>query len=244
MEIKRFYISPDKIKDDLAVIDGEEYYHMSKVLRHKVGFRIILSNNSDGMDYHAVITHMDKSKAEAKIEQVQPNEAKTLSQVVLYQALPKGDKIELIVQKAAELGITRIVPFMSSYVNETKYSQERAQRIAIEACKQCGRAYYPIVEQLNDFDSVIMRAANADISLMAYENEKIVSFKECTMSLDSGKSVGIIIGSEGGFSEEEANSLRDRGIVTFSLGKRILRAETAAISAMTLIMYALGELDI
>lgn len=244
MEIKRFYVSPDKIRDDLALIDGEEYYHMSKVLRHKVGFRIILSNNSDGMDYHAVITYMDKSKAEAKIERVEPNEAKTVSQVVLYQALPKGDKIELIVQKAAELGITRIVPFTSTYVNETKYFQERAQRIAIEACKQCGRAYYPIVEQLSDFDSVVMRALTADKALMAYENEREVSFKECVKTLHRGQSVGIIIGSEGGFSEKEAIRVIDSGIVTFSLGRRILRAETAAISTMTLIMYALGEMDI
>ena len=135
MEIKRFFVDAENYDGKNIIVDGEEYIHMSKVLRHKVGYQIIV-NLDDGKDYYCVIREMGKDYAKAEVQKVVDNECKASASVTLFQALPKGDKLDFITQKCVELGVERIVPFLSKYVNETKFNLPRANRIALEARNQ------------------------------------------------------------------------------------------------------------
>ena len=165
------------------------------------------------------------------------------TKITLYQALPKGDKLDLITQKCTELGIYAIKPFLSKYTNETKFNKERLEKIGMEACKQCGRGKLPLIGNLCSFDEMLEDAKKNDVLIMHYENATIGRISSIR-NLKQAKSIGIIIGSEGGFAEEEVKKAKKEAKAKIvSLGNRILRCETAAIVANTLVMYELGELS-
>ena len=206
MEIRRFFVPNEAAYDNYITIDGEQFTHMVKVLRYKVGYQLILCLD-DGLDYHCTIREITKKYARAGIDYVEKNNAVPNTKITLYQALPKGDKLDLIIQKCTELGIFAIKPFLSRYTNETKYNLERNKKIALEACKQCGRGKLPIIGELTDFDTMLEDAAKNDILIMPYENAtlgRISSIK----GLKQAKSIGIIIGSEGGFEESEVKKAK------------------------------------
>ena len=138
MDIKRFYVNADDITDNVVTILGDEFWHLTKVLRYKTGYQIIVCNNQDGKDYLCKITLIDKDYAQAIVQDIVDNECKTKVNVTLFQALPKGDKADLIVQKAVELGVQDIYFFNSSFVSEAKFNLDRLNKINVEACKQCG----------------------------------------------------------------------------------------------------------
>lgn len=240
MEIRRFFVDNSKAYDNYITIDGEEFVHMTKVLRYKVGYELIVCLN-DGLDYHCTIVSIDKKEAKARIDLVEKNFAIPSVEINLYQALPKGDKLDLITQKCVELGVSKITPFLSKYTNETKFRKDRLEKIALEACKQCKRAKLPIISDLSDFNSVIENLKE-DIIIMPYENAQVGKISNIR-NLKNAKSVAIIIGSEGGFAEEEVKLAKKAKAKIVSLGNRILRCETAAIVSQTLVMYELGELS-
>jgi len=242
MEIKRFFVPNEAAYDNYITIDGEQFVHLSKVLRYKVGYQLILCLD-DGLDYYCTIMEMDKKSAKARIDLVEKNMAMPYTKITLYQALPKGDKIDLITQKCTELGIYAIKPFLSTYTNETKFNKQRIEKIGMEACKQCGRGKLPIIGDLCSFDEMLQDAMKNDVLIMPYENAQFGKISSIR-NLKQAKTIGIIIGSEGGFTEEEvkkAKKLSKAKVV--SLGNRILRCETAAIVANTLVMYEIGELS-
>ncbi len=241
MEIKRFFANQDSFDDKYIIIDGEEYLHMSKVLRHKVGYKIIV-NLDDGKDYYCSICDMNKDFAKAKVEKIVDNECKSSASVTLFQALPKGDRFDLIVQKCVELGVENIAPFLSKYTNENKFNSQRANRIALEACKQCGRARRAYVGELTDFDGMLALLKGYDTVILPYEHSKVGKLSD-VIGLSAGKNIAVVIGSEGGFAEEEVERIVDVGGQVISLGKRILRCETAAVVTAALIMYELGDLQ-
>ncbi|MDE6472099.1 MAG: 16S rRNA (uracil(1498)-N(3))-methyltransferase [Clostridia bacterium] len=241
MEIKRFFADVENFDGRYIIVDGEEYVHMSKVLRHKVGYQIIV-NLDDGKDYYCVIREMCKEYAKAEVEKVIDNECKAPASVTLFQALPKGDKLDLITQKCVELGVEKIVPFMSKYVNESKFNFQRANRIALEACKQCGRARKAQVGELLDFDGLLNNLDEYDTVIIPYEHAEIGKISD-VKGLDKGKKIALIIGSEGGFAPEEVEEIIAKKGQVVSLGKRILRCETASIIASALIMYEMGDLQ-
>lgn len=241
MEIKRFFITNSDIIDNYVLIQNEEFEHMTRVLRYKVGYQFIACPN-DGLDYYCTIMNIDKKFVKAKIDYVEKNTAFPLIDVRLYQAIPKGDKLDLIVQKTVELGLESVVPFKSQFTNETKFNQTRMDKISKDASKQCGRAKLMKVNSLVDFDTMLDMAFENDIVIMPYENATCGKISRIR-NLKQAKSIGIIIGSEGGFSEEEVLKAKKRGARIVSLGKRILRCETAAIVASTLVMYEMGELS-
>ena len=243
MEIKRFFLDKSAFDGSKFVITGEEYYHMTKVLRHKVGYKIIVCLN-DGFDYYSTITRIDKDSLIATLDKRVDNDTRTRSNVTLMQALPKGDKFDFICQKAVELGVSRVVPFMSHNTNEDKVNHARCRRIMLEACKQCGRSCISHVDDVTTFDGVFDMLDDYDAVFMAYENEREHVLGDYIDVLDSADNIAVIVGSEGGFTEDEYKTLRDRGVHTFSLGKRILRAETASIVAVSLVMYLKGEMNI
>ena len=241
MEIKRFFANADNYDGRYIIIDGEEYTHMSKVLRHKVGYQIIV-NLDDGKDYNCTIKEMNKDYAKAQVDEIVDNECKAKASVTLFQALPKGDKIDLITQKCVELGVEKIVPFLSQYTNETKFNLQRLSRIALEACKQCGRARRPQVGDLVDFDGLLNMLDEYDTVILPYEHANVGKISD-VQGLMSGKKIALIIGSEGGFAPEEVQKIVSKGGQVVSLGKRILRCETAAIIASALVMYEMGDLQ-
>lgn len=241
MEIRRFYVKPESIVDGNIVIDGEEFLHLTKVLRHKTGYKIIVNNNTDGIDYYAIITAIERNFARAKIYDTVLNECKCSTDVILYQACPKSDKLDIIVQKACELGVNKTIIFTSAFSEIGDVKFDRLRRIAVEACKQCGRSRVPIIENTICFNSML-DAISDGVSVHFNEHERVNNYSNLDFTKIKGGKVNLIIGAEGGFSLEEAAAI---GSVAKSvtLGKRILRCETAAITAMALTMYKLGELD-
>lgn len=232
MEIRRFLTSSDKIKNDVAEISGDEFTYAVKVLRQKTGFTVIV-NTGDGYDRIGEISEITKDKLTVKIRETVKNEATPDKKITLYQGSCKQGKNDFIVQKAVELGISRIVFFKSDFVTEKEVNVERLRKIATEALKQCGRADSVDVEFTDFFRAV----DNCENAVIFYEEEC-----ENTLS-DIGIDVSaLFVGSEGGFSEREVGYARDRGIKTITLGKRILRAETASVVAMSMIQYLTGGL--
>lgn len=232
MEIRRFLTSSDKIKNDVAEISGDEFTYAVKVLRQKTGFTVIV-NTGDGYDRIGEISEIAKDKLTVKIRETVKNEATPDKKITLYQGSCKQGKNDFIVQKAVELGISRIVFFKSDFVTEKEVNVERLRKIATEALKQCGRADSVEVEFTDYFSAV----DNCENAVIFYEGEC-----ENTLS-DIGNAVSaLFVGSEGGFSEREVGYARERGLKTITLGKRILRAETASVVATSMIQYLTGGL--
>lgn len=241
MEIRRFYIAPNYFERDRVIINGDDYEHMTKVLRHKVGYKIIVNNNVDGIDYHAEIVEINKTNAVAVIKDRVPNECKTKAHITLYQAVPKGDKLSMIVQKASELGVHSIVPFESEYSDRSEINIARLAKIAQEACKQCGRSRVPYVANLVSFDEMLASVQGSQ-TIFCNERELDTGLSSLELRAEEGEIVNIIVGSEGGFSVAEAQSIA-KFAHSISLGKRILRCETASIAATAIVMYKLGEMS-
>lgn len=241
MEIRRFFIDNSDISGDVATVRGDEFIHATKVLRYKVGFKMVLATG-DGNDYLAEITEIGKDSLSARITEVTSNKGLAKKKVCLYQAVIAGGKTDLVVQKAVELGAEKVVLFYSANTTEKNVNLERMKRVALEACKQCHRAKLMEVEVLPDFKSAADAAAKQGLAIMAYEFEDKCNFRDAIVK--NVEEVALIVGSEGGFTEKEVDFARNLGIKPVSLGNRILRAETAAITALSLTMYELGELSL
>lgn len=237
MEIRRFFINPEDFDGKIATIRGDEFIHATKVLRQKKGYTIIFCI-CDGFDYYAEINNIEKDYLTAKLLKKEINNTATKHKITLYQGSLKGGKNDFIVQKAVELGVSRICFFKSKNTIENNIQLERLNRISFEASKQCGRSDIVKVNFLS-FDEVINQAEKTK-ALMFYENEHSNSIN--TVSFNGIETVSIIIGSEGGFDASEAVQAKNAGIAILSLGARILRAETASIVATALTMNKLGEM--
>ena len=235
-DFRRFFVQ--EIADTVTVT-GEEFKHAVSVLRIKLGEKVIICNDTQN-EYIAEITSIGKKEFTATVIENRKNESEPSSEVTLIFGYLKGDKNELIVQKAVELGVSKIVAFSSQYssafVNENKL--ERLNRVSLEACKQCGRSVYPKVVYAPDFESALNAGINSKNKIFACEFAS-----ESNLRLEEIKgSTAIVIGSEGGFSHAEKALADQKGYSTLYLGKRILRAETACIATTALVMRFLGEL--
>lgn len=239
MEIRRFFVSPHNVgANGRIVVDGDEFLHMTKVLRYKVGYKAVVCAN-DGTERLCTIDEIGKDSAILSVDEQRFVDRKRVH-ITLFAGLLKNNKLDFAIQKAVELGVDKIRPFLSHNTAETKFSQERANKIALEAAKQCGSAYLTEVEPLCDFGEVLAECKNFDTVLFAYEYEKKNRIKDCDLK---GKNIALIVGAEGGFTEDEAQSAKDVGAFIVTLGRRILRAETASIVSCALLLDTLGELD-
>ena len=236
--MRRFFT--DKINKPEMLIDGNEYKHVSEVLRAKVGENIIMCNG-DGTDYVFQIKNIGKKDILLSYVSENKNETETNLDLTVFFALLKGDKSEFVVTKLTELGIKHIVPFISEYTVKTGEKTDRLERAAIEACKQCGRAVLPKIGKVIKFEEISKLSVNYDKMLFAYENAYVSG--ERIKNIISGKeqSIALVIGAEGGFSESESKLMLDNNIPAVTLGKRILRAETASIAASAVILSLCGE---
>lgn len=240
MEIKRFFADKADHSDGHITVYGDEFVHLTKVLRHKVGYKVIVDIDDDN-DYIGHITEIGKDYARVEVDEIVPNDCRTRAEVTLFQALPKGDKLDFIIQKCVELGAANITPFLSRFTNEDKINSKRLERIALEACKQCGRSLRPEIGGLLEFDEMVEKLKKYDTVILPYEHATVGSMAD-VKGLEAGKKIALVIGSEGGFAPEEVEEIVKVGGQVLSLGKRILRCETAAVIGVGLVMYELGEL--
>ena len=234
--LKRFFV--DKI-EEVTELCGEEFEHAKNVLRLGVGAEVILLDNS-GKEYTAVVAAVEKKRMLLNVVRTEVGQREAVTDVcLLFGYLKNADKNEFIVQKAVELGVKKIgvfsSDFSSAYMNANKL--ERLNKVSKEAAKQCLRSFAPEIVYYDTLDKAL------DSSL-DYKNKLFA----CEFATGSDVEIGalcgdtaIVIGSEGGFSREEAERAKEKGFAHVSLGKRILRAETAAISLTAVVTFALGE---
>ncbi|MBQ8229751.1 MAG: 16S rRNA (uracil(1498)-N(3))-methyltransferase [Clostridia bacterium] len=235
--LKRFFV--ENIGEN-AELTGEEFEHAKNVLRLSVGDEVILLDNS-GKEYTAVITAVEKKRMSLNIVRTEVGAREAETEVcLLFGYLKNADKNEFIVQKAVELGVKKIGVFSSeyssAYMNENKL--ERLNKVAKEAAKQCLRATAPRVEYFDTLKKALVTAKGYENKLFACE---FATESKCEVASIKG-STAIVIGSEGGFSRSEEEQANELGFSSVTLGKRILRAETAAVALTGVVMFVLGEL--
>ena len=241
----RFFVRPEQIRDGNIEITGDDVHHIRQVLRMRPGEEVLVSSGDD-WEYTCRITALEDERVSAQILDVQKPGRELTSRLYLFQCIPKGDKMEWIVQKAVELGAYSIVPFAAKRsvvkLDEKKAAKKQArwQAIAKGAAEQSGRGIVPEVRDVRTFGEALKTAAELDVILIPYELEE--GMRETVRVIESivpGQSVGIFIGPEGGFEEEEVELAKAAGAHPVTLGKRILRTETAGPAALSILMYYL-----
>ena len=247
----KFFTPKELINGDVAKIIGDDVKHIYKVLRISEGEKVTL-NNCEGVEYLGKVTSV--SKQEVLIEILEKLESNNESDVKIYlfQGLPKSQKIDLIVQKGTELGITEFIPTITHRVDVKLKGEfkklDRLNRIALEAAKQSKRSIIPKVLEPIEFDEVLEKMNSLDLLIVPYENANNFGIKTLINELRKGntidniKNIGIFVGPEGGIEEYEIERLKDKGAHIVTLGKRILRTETAGFVATSLIQYELSDL--
>lgn len=242
-----FFAKKENIFDKYILIDGDDVNHLKNVLRIRSGERIIMSSG-ENVDYYCIISDIEDDKIIASIESVDEEGRELPSKIYLFQGLPKGDKMEFIIQKAVELGAYEVIPvaMKRSVVKlDGKKSEAKVKRwnaIAESAAKQSKRSHLPIVREVMTFRQAADYAKTLDMVIMPYEcADGMETTKELINSIIPGKSIGIFIGPEGGFDGEELTAAYEGKFNIVTLGKRILRTETAGMMLLSVLMYNLEE---
>lgn len=236
----RFFVTKESISDKTVIITGNDAYHIGRSLRMAVGDEIYVSDG-EGKEYLATLTRIRDDECVAEIIREDDSSEPKMS-ITLYMAYPKGDKLETVIQKAVELGATRIVPFESTRCIKRPKAEkivkqgERLSKIAEEAAKQCGRCIIPEVSLPLSYSAMLRDAASSELKLICYEKESDLSIKEL-LSESAPSSIAVIVGCEGGFSPEEVDEAIAAGCHSVTLGKRILRCETAPSAVLSMILY-------
>ena len=242
--MNRFFVKKDDIADNTAIIIGEDVKHISKVLRMAPGDKVMLCDG-EGYQYLAKIEDISKEQVNLNILSKERCAAEPAQRITLYQGLPKGDKMELIVQKCVELGVTEIVPVAAerSIVRikpgEFGGKRTRYQRVAYEAAKQCGRGIIPEIADITTFKAADM--SRHDLIIIAYEDEKGNTLKSLLRANMQASDIAIVIGPEGGLERAEVDILTQKGGIAVTLGPRILRTETAGMAALAMILYEIED---
>jgi len=246
--VARFFLPARQIHDNRGTIDGQEWEHLRKVLRLKPGDRITVFDDT-GWEHEAVIRSLGAAQGEIEILSSSQARRESPLQITLAVGLTKGERFEFVVEKATELGVQTIVPFTSTYavpkLDERKIATrtERWRKIAVSAAKQCGRTRVPEVLPLCTFQELLIRPAHAGIKLIFWEKEAERSIDEVYEKQRDAKAITLAIGPEGGFSSAEAELAQSHGFDSVQLGRRILRAETAAVTALSLVQFLWGDLS-
>ena len=244
----RFYVSSEQISGESIQITGPDVNHICNVLRMRQGEQITLCDG-DGTDYICRITECRKDVVETEILSKQPAVTELPARIVLFQGLPKKDKMELIVQKAVELGVTEIVPVMMHRTvvkleDEKKEAKkvERWQSIAEAAAKQSMRGIIPKVSGVISFRDAVERAGKMDAAILPCEHASGMEGSRALVRSMKGKSsIAVFIGPEGGFEDSEVELAEKSGIQPMTLGSRILRTETAGLTILSILMFELEE---
>ncbi|MCM1126214.1 MAG: 16S rRNA (uracil(1498)-N(3))-methyltransferase [Lachnospiraceae bacterium] len=244
----QFFVDPSQILDKEALITGKDVNHIKHVLRMKPGERVALRTGCDNHKYLCRIETLDEEEIRCKICETEDSSAELPSKVYLFQGLPKGDKMELIIQKAVELGVYEIIPVACKRavvkLDEKKERSKLArwQGISEAAAKQSKRELIPKIKGVMSFREAVSYSRCAKVRVIPYECwEGMNRTREILGGLKPSEDAAVFIGPEGGFAEEEIETAVQEGILPITLGKRILRTETAGITVLSIIMYHLEQ---
>lgn len=240
----RFFVESTALNDEIIELVGENAQH-AKVLRLKAGEQVLVCDG-EGQEALCEVSVCEANRTELKLLERRASQSEPGVRVSVYMAFPKADKLEHVIQKATELGAYEIVAFPSARCvskpdeKSLKKKLERWQKIAASAAEQSGRGRIPQIHVLSSFADAVKRAIDADKALLFYENEQATTLK---MALSSGnyQTVSLLTGPEGGLEEKEVAQAKAAGMEICTLGKRILRCETAPLCALSAVMYDFGE---
>ncbi len=243
----RFFIDKSSIRENTIILTGKDVNHIKNVLRYGPGDTFVVCDG-ECTDYEVAVEEIGTGAVRTVIIKQIENKNEPPVKVTLFQAVPKSDKMDTIVQKCVELGINKIVPVITHRTvvkfNSGKDAAKKVcrwQKIAMEASKQSNRGIIPRVEKPAMLKDVLRLSNRYHLFFMPYENERDNNIKSFT-SKSELKDIGIFIGPEGGFTYDEAKACRDCGIITITLGPRILRTETAGFSLLSILMYQFGDM--
>ena len=238
----RFFVDKNQIDENTLFVDGADARHIARSLRMAVGDEFIACDG-EGYEYSCRLTRIRDERCDADIMHSQPSRTESPLNITLFMAYPKGDKLETVIQKAVELGVSRIVPFESSRciqrpkADKAEEKTARLMRIGEEAAKQCGRGSLPSVSLPVPFEKAVALSKESELSLFCYEGDGATSLREVLSAASDAKSISVIVGCEGGFSIAEAEAAANVGLKTINLGPRILRCETAPLYVLSAISY-------
>ena len=244
----RFYVKPEQITDQTIHITGSDVNHIRNVLRMKQGEEIIICNGQ-GKDCYCIINKVSENEIISEIQTIKDTDSELKTRITLFQGLPKSDKMELIIQKAVELGVYELFPVITKRVivklddkKKEEKKLERWQAIAEGAAKQSGRGIIPIIKPVQTYAQAINYAMTLDQNLVPYENAKGMQYtRELLNEIRNCNSVGVFIGPEGGFEGSEIDLAKQAGIKPITLGRRILRTETAGLAVLAMMGLVLEE---
>lgn len=246
----QFFVEPNQInlQDKKVIILGSDVKHIKNVLRMKPGEELSVSNGQDGREYRCGIVELSEECVICELRFIKEDNVELPSGIYLFQGLPKSDKMEWIIQKAVELGVREVIPVATKRcvvkLDEKKAVSKTArwQGIAEAAAKQSKRGIVPTVSNVMGFREAIRKASDMDIRLIPYElAEGMERTREIFEALQPGQDVAIFIGPEGGFEESEIQYARENGVEPITLGKRILRTETAGMTVLAWLGYILED---
>ena len=240
----KFFVYKDNILQDKIHLIEENANHIINVLRYKVGQKIEVSSG-DGFDYLCEICEIKNKEVIAKIVDCFANATEPKIKITVYQSLPKSEKMELIIQKCVEIGVDTIIPVNTDrtivkLAGKENKKIDRWNKISEAAAKQSRRGKIPTVKNITSFEQAIKISKENDINFIPYEKEQKNTIKNSIKDF-KGEKIGIFIGPEGGFSEQEIEMAIKNDILPITLGKRILRTETAGMVATTILLYELEE---
>ena len=241
--MRRFFVSPEKVEGDTVAIIGTDVRHIRDVLRMKIGDKIICVDGAN-TELTVEITGISEKEVVGRIEKREDATKEAAVKITLAQSIPKGEKMDLIVKMCTELGVHEIIPVTSERVivqGDFKRKVERWQRIAEEAAKQSGRTVVPMIRPAEKFVSLLSRLDEWEKAIMPWEVHREKTVAKALAKTPAGKLI-LFIGPEGGYSYDEAEAAKAKGALLVTLGARILRVETAAPVAITLVMNHYGEL--
>lgn len=243
--MQHFFVTPSQVEGERIYIEGSDVNHMKNVLRMRPGEAVAISDG-DNLKYRCVVEGYEEGRAVLAIQQRMPVYTELPCRITLFQGLPKQDKMELIVQMAVELGASQVVPVATRRsvvkLDEKKAAKklQRWQQIAESAAKQAGRGYIPQVSSVLSYQEALEKAGELDVLLIPYElAEGMEEARKVVASIAQGQSVGIFIGPEGGFEKEEVDAAIHQGAKAITLGRRILRTETAGLAILSILMFRL-----
>ena len=243
----RFFIPRNKIQGVRGIIDGQELEHLGKSLRLVPGDHITVFDDT-GWEHEAVIRALSPERGEIELVRSYQAERESSLKITLAVGLTKGDKMDWVVEKATELGVQNVIPFISTYtvpkLDQKKIRNRvgRWQKIALSAAKQSGRTHVPEILAICDFKELVEQSFPDNVKLLFWERERERTLNDVRTEKGSVRGAVIGVGPEGGFSAAEVNLARDNDFILTGLGPRILRAETAAVSAMSLVQFLWGDL--
>ena len=240
-----FFVDPSSIEEGIVRIVGTDLNHMKNVLRMKPGEEVLISNGT-GKDYNCQVKEYGAEEGILVILSENADSRELPSRIWLFQGLPKSDKMEVILQKAVELGAAGVIPVATRNAvvkldaKKAEAKIRRWQAIAESAAKQSRRNIIPHIHEVVKFGQAVDYAKNLDITLIPYElAEDMEKTKQIFETIQPGQSIGIFIGPEGGFDESEIALAQENGISPITLGKRILRTETAGMAVLSVLMFQL-----